>query len=75
MEASDVYTPLLVRPERAAELLSCSRAHLYSMVASGALPAVRLGHRGLRIPMDALRAWIEARTRGGVVDTRTMAKD
>jgi excisionase family DNA binding protein len=45
---------LLTVPE-AAEALSVSRATLYVMIGAGQLPTVRVGSRGVRIPVDALR--------------------
>jgi excisionase family DNA binding protein len=35
-----------------------SRSKLYSMIASGELPSIRVG-RSVRVPADALREWIE----------------
>jgi excisionase family DNA binding protein len=49
---------LALRPQQAAEALGISRAKLYELLNSGALPSVRLG--GVRvIPVDALRKLIE----------------
>ncbi|MEV0972724.1 helix-turn-helix domain-containing protein [Microtetraspora glauca] len=39
-------SPLLVRPERAAELLGIGRTKVYELIRSGALRSVRIG--GLR---------------------------
>lgn len=55
---------LLVRPEDAARMLSLGRGTVYGMIASGELPAVRLG-RAVRVPMDALRRWIDEQTQRG----------
>jgi excisionase family DNA binding protein len=50
--------PLLVRVEDAARILSLSRSTIYEMMDSGELPSVRRG-AARRIPMAALRAWVE----------------
>jgi excisionase family DNA binding protein len=56
---SDPIEKLLVRPIEAAQMLSVSRAKIYELVASGAIPSVRLENgtpRGmLRIPLAALK--------------------
>ena len=52
---------ILVKAEEAARLLSLGRGTVYQMMNSGALPTVRMG-RAVRVPMDALRRWIEERT-------------
>jgi excisionase family DNA binding protein len=53
--------PLLVRVEEAARLLSLSRSTIYEMMDRGELPSVRCG-AARRIPMAALRAWVERQT-------------
>ena len=46
---------LLVRPIEAAEMLACSKAKVYELVKSGALPSVTLeDRRVIRIPLAAL---------------------
>ena len=52
--------PLLVRVEEAARILSLSRSTIYEMMDNGELPSVRWG-AARRIPMAALRAWVEHR--------------
>jgi excisionase family DNA binding protein len=48
--------PILVRPAEAAELLGVSRSKIYELIASGAVPSLRLeGGRMLRIPLAELR--------------------
>ncbi len=49
---------LLLRPAEAAEVLGLGRSKTYELLASGALPSVRIG-RSLRVPVEALRAWIK----------------
>ena len=56
---SATNAPLLVRPEEAARLLGVGRSTLYVLMASEALPSVRIG-RARRIPLAALHAYIAA---------------
>jgi excisionase family DNA binding protein len=49
---------LLLRPMEAAEAIGCGRSKIYELLASGELPRVYLGS-SVRVPVDALRAWIE----------------
>lgn len=54
---------LLLRGGEVAELLGCSRALAYRWMAGGILPVVRVpGSRSIRVPREALLAWIEAQT-------------
>jgi excisionase family DNA binding protein len=52
---------LLMRPEEAAVALGVSRAKCYALMAAGLLPVVMVGG-SRRIPVSALREWIENRT-------------
>src|SRR5688500_4878073 len=54
---------LLVRVSEAARRLSISRSQAYLMVASGVLPHIRIGGRGVRIPVDLLEAWVMGQVR------------
>ncbi len=47
---------LLLRPSEAAEVLGVSRSKCYELIASGAIPSVRL-ERGklVRVPLEALK--------------------
>jgi excisionase family DNA binding protein len=58
-------TPLLVRVDEAARLLSLGRSTIYEMIASGELPLVTYG-TARRIPVAALEQWVAARTAYGV---------
>ena len=49
---------LMLRPAEAAEAIGVSRSKLYELLSSGALPSVRLGS-SVRVPVSALRDWIE----------------
>jgi excisionase family DNA binding protein len=56
---------LFLKPAEAAELLGVGRTTVYTLIASGSLPAVRVG-RSLRVPLAGLRAWAERRGTGTV---------
>ncbi len=53
---------LLLRPPEVAEELGISRALAYRWAARGILPSIRVG-RSVRVPHDALLAWIAGRTK------------
>ena len=53
--------PLQVEVTEAARLLGYSRSTIYAMLRSGELPSTLHGS-SRRIPVTALRAWIEAHT-------------
>lgn len=53
---------LLLRPTEAAEALGIARSRVYEMIRDGELPVVRIGTKSVRVPADALRAWVENRT-------------
>jgi len=57
---------LLIRPVEAATLLSVSRSSIYELIASGAVPSVRIG-RMLRIPVAAIRKLAERSENPGSV--------
>ena len=48
---------LLLRPAEAAEAIGIGRSKTYELLASGELPSIRIGS-SVRVPVDALRAWI-----------------
>jgi excisionase family DNA binding protein len=48
---------LLLRPIEAAEAIGVGRSKIYELLASGELPSIRVGS-SVRVPVDALRAWI-----------------
>jgi excisionase family DNA binding protein len=48
---------LLLRPEEVATALGCGRAKVYRLIATGVLPALRVG-AVQRVPLDALKEWI-----------------
>lgn len=46
---------ILLKPGEAADLISISRSRMYELLASGAIPSIRLeGGKLIRIPMAAL---------------------
>src|SRR3954469_7786175 len=57
--------PLQVDVIEAARLLRYSRAKIYEMLSRGELPSTRHG-ASRRIPVTALRAWVEAHTEHGL---------
>jgi excisionase family DNA binding protein len=52
---SNTAEPVLIRPSQAALMLSVSRSTIYELIASGALPSVKVGDRLLRVPAEAIR--------------------
>lgn len=57
--------PWLCRPEVAARLIDVSRSKIFEMLASGELPSLKIG-RSRRVPIEALRRWVEEHTGGRV---------
>jgi excisionase family DNA binding protein len=55
------HNRLLLRPREVAEELGISRALAYRWAQQGIIPSIRVG-RSVRIPHDALLAWIAAQT-------------
>ena len=53
---------LLLTPKQAADALAISPRKLWSLTASGEVPHVRVG-RCVRYPFDALRKWLQERTK------------
>jgi excisionase family DNA binding protein len=62
---SPLLEPLQVDVIEAARLLRYSRAKIYEMLSRGELPSTRHGG-SRRIPVVALRAWVEAHTELGL---------
>lgn len=48
---------LLLRPTEAADVMGVSRSKAYELISSGTIPSIRIGG-SVRVPLDALRAWI-----------------
>jgi len=51
--------PMLLTTRQAAKVLTVSERTLYSLTKTGAIPAVKLGVRGLRYDPRDLLAWID----------------
>jgi excisionase family DNA binding protein len=49
---------LLLKPTEAAEAIGLGRSKTYQLISSGAIPSVRIG-KSVRVPVVALRSWIE----------------
>lgn len=56
---------LLLTPAEAAEALGIGRSKVYELLASGQLPAVRVGVKGIRVPVGHLKAWIDRQVDNG----------
>ncbi len=56
--------PKMLRMSEVMAITGYSRGKAYALVVSGELPALRSG-RSVRVPLDALKRWIEANTSGG----------
>lgn len=54
---TDTITPLLLRPEEAAQYLGIGRTKIYELIRSGALRSVRIGALR-RVPASALTEFV-----------------
>jgi excisionase family DNA binding protein len=59
-----VVEPLLVKVDEAERILSLSRSTIYELLRRGELASVKVG-AARRIPMTALRKWVEEHTQVG----------
>ena len=71
--ARQALEPLQVDVIEAARLLRYSRAKIYEMLSRGELPSTRHGV-SRRIPVLALRAWVDAHTEHGLEHAAGMKK-
>jgi excisionase family DNA binding protein len=55
---------VLLRVDEVGRALGIGRSQAYALCASGRLPVVRIG-RSVRVPAEALRAWVRAQTQQG----------
>lgn len=55
---------LLLKPTEVAEVLRIGRSLVYTMLATGELPSVRVG-RCIRIPTESLERWLKTQEKGG----------
>jgi len=65
LDQQHLSTPLLVRVEEAARILSLGRSKIYELMGSGELPSVTCG-KARRIPLAALVQWVADHTVLGV---------
>lgn len=56
---SDDVDKILLKPSEAFKAMSIGRSTGYALIASGELPSVRIGNRAVRVPVDALKQWVE----------------
>jgi excisionase family DNA binding protein len=66
----DRYEPLLLKVSEAARLLGVSKSTAYIMAAKRELPTIRM-RGGLRVPADALKAWIVEKMAAAAVAATT----
>ncbi len=62
---------LLYRPTELIDLLGCSRSKIYALISQGDLPHIKVGPRGIRVPVDGVRKWI-ARKSGDIDSDNTI---
>lgn len=55
---------LLWRARQVGDSLEFGRSKTYALIAGGEIPSVRIG-RSVRVPVEALRAWVKRRSRAG----------
>lgn len=65
---------LMLKPSEVAELTGWGRSKTYDLIAAGVIPAVKTG-RSIRVPLAALRQWIESNTTGIEPHTTATALD
>ena len=58
---------LLLRPTEVAATLGIGRSKAYELIAAGAIPSMRIGG-SVRVPSEALRAWIERQLKAREAD-------
>lgn len=51
------------------EVLGISRTAAYQLISTGALPSVRIGNAGIRVPTAALESFVEAMEEKAMKDT------
>jgi excisionase family DNA binding protein len=59
VSADEFGGAFVVRPARAAEMLSCSRVHVYELMASKDLKSFRDGGGARKITVASIRAYIK----------------
>lgn len=56
-EVAEMDGRMALRPAEVAQTLGIGRSKTYELLASGAIPSVRIGS-SIRVPVDALNAWM-----------------
>ena len=64
--SNDGRASLLLKPAEVAAMLGISRSSTYELIAAGAIPAVRLSEKIIRVPRASLNDWIAAKVAEGV---------
>jgi excisionase family DNA binding protein len=57
---------LLLKPTEFADMVGVSRSRAYELIGRGEVPSIRIGG-SVRVPMEALKAWIEERLTAATV--------
>lgn len=60
---------LMLRPGEAADALGFSRSKTYELLAAGIIPSIRV-NGSIRVPLDALRAWIASQLTAQTTERR-----
>jgi excisionase family DNA binding protein len=63
-QTSTAVERTLLRPREIVQSTGLSRVTIYNLIASGELRSVRVG-RAIRVPVQALKEWIERKSREG----------
>jgi excisionase family DNA binding protein len=58
---------LAYRVAEAAAMVGISRSKMYELIAAGTMPTIRIG-TAVRVPADALRAWIQQQIVGATTN-------
>jgi excisionase family DNA binding protein len=58
----DVMERILLKPTEAAEVIGLGRSKTYELISKGLIPSVRIG-KSVRVPVAALRNWVEQQLR------------
>jgi excisionase family DNA binding protein len=58
----EVMERMLLKPTEAAEVIGLGRSKTYELISKGLIPSVRIG-KSVRIPVAALRNWVEQQLR------------
>lgn len=56
---ADKIFRMLYRVGETADVIGCSRAKTYELIARGEIPSIRVGG-SIRVPVDQLREWVNS---------------